>query len=216
MVSLDENMLVKKIQEGDQLAWSDLVLRYEGRLTNYAQGKIKDHSSCQDLVQESFLGFLAKINNFDASRSIQSYLFGILSNKIIDLLRSLGRSRTIETPVDSSGNHKVSPFIDPAMGASTWYRGDEKKKLENDALIKCLGLLINQFVQKKDYLKLKSIELIFVNGLSNLEAANILGIDNKTVASHRHYANNFIIDNLKKMNLSPSVFPHLSEQDQNS
>ena len=36
MVSLDENMLVKKIQEGDQLAWSDLVLRYEGRLTNYA------------------------------------------------------------------------------------------------------------------------------------------------------------------------------------
>jgi hypothetical protein len=53
-----------------------------------------------------------------------------------------------------------------------------------------------------------------VNGLSNLEVANILGIDNKTVASYRHYANNFIIDNLKKMNLSPSVFPNLSEQDQ--
>jgi RNA polymerase sigma-70 factor (ECF subfamily) len=100
------------------------------------------------------------------------------------------------------------------MGASTWYRGDEKKKLENDALIKGLGLLINQFVQRKDYLKLKSIELLFVKGLSNLEAANILGIDNKTVASHRHYANNFIIEHLKKLNLSPDVFPQFSQQDQ--
>jgi RNA polymerase sigma-70 factor (ECF subfamily) len=214
MPSSEEQLLVKKIQEGDQLAWSDLVLRYEGRLTNYAQGKIKDHASCQDLVQESFLGFLANINNFDASRSIQSYLFGILSNKITDLLRSYGRLRTVETPVDSSGNQKSSPYIDPAMGASTWYRGDEKKKLENDALIKGLGLLINQFIQRKDYLKLKSIELLFVKGLSNLEAANILGIDNKTVASHRHYANNFIIEHLKKLNLSPDVFPQFSQQDQ--
>jgi DNA-directed RNA polymerase specialized sigma24 family protein len=53
-----------------------------------------------------------------------------------------------------------------------------------------------------------------VNGLSNLEAANILGIDNKTVASHRHYANNFIMEHLKKLNLSPDVFPQFSQQDQ--
>lgn len=213
MVSLDERLLVKKIQEGDQQAWNELVLRYEGRLTNYAQGKIKDHSTCQDLVQESFLGFLSKITNFDASRSIQSYLFGILSNKIADFLRSHGKSKIVENPVDSSGNHKGNPFIDPAMGASTWYRGDEKKKLENDALTKCLVLLINDFIKKKDYLKLKTIELLFVNGLSNKEAATILGINNKVVASHRFFATNFIIENLKKLNLSHEVFPEFYEQD---
>ena len=216
MVSLDESLLVKKIQEGDQLAWSELVLRYEGRLTNYAQGKIKDHASCQDLVQEAFLGFLSKINNFDASRSIQSYLFGILSNKIADLLRSQGKSRTVENPVDSSGNHKVSPFIDPAMGASTWYRGDEKRKLENLALTKCLIRLIYELTQKKEYIKLKTIELLFVNALSNKEAANILGISNRTVASYRFFAINFIIDNLKNLNLSTDVFPELFEQDSDS
>ena len=214
MPSSEEQLLVKKIQDGDEQAWIALILRFEGRLTNYALKKIKDHSSCQDLVQETFLGFLSNIGNFDPSRYIQSYLFGILGNKINDLLRSRDKSKIIDHAVDSSGNQLDADHADSAIGASTWYRGDEKKKLENDALIKCLGLLINQLVQRKDYLKLKSIELIFVNGLSNLEAANILGIDNKTVASHRHYANNFIIDNLKKMNLSPSVFPHLSEQDQ--
>jgi|GEM_PF-96958 len=216
MVSLDENLLIEKIQEGDQLAWSELVLRYEGRLTNYAKGKIKDHASCQDLVQETFLGFLSKINNFDASRSIQSYLFGILSNKIADLLRSREKSRTVENPVDSSGNYKVSPFIDPAMGASTWYRGDEKRKLENLALTQGLALLISELTQKKEYIKLKTIELLFVNALSNKEAANILGISNRTVATYRYFANNFIIDNLKELDLSPDVFPEFSEQDSDS
>lgn len=216
MVSLDEILLVKKIQEGDQLAWRELVLRYEGRLTNYAKGKIKDHASCQDLVQETFLGFVSKINNFDASRSIQSYLFGILSNKIADLLRSREKSRIVENPVDSSGNCKVIPFIDPAMGASTWYRGDEKRKLENLALTQSLVLLINDLTKRKDYMKLKAIELLFVNALSNKDAANILGISNLTVASYRFFANNFIIDNLKKLNLSPDVFPEFSQQDSDS
>ncbi|RLS85778.1 MAG: RNA polymerase sigma factor, partial [Planctomycetota bacterium] len=207
MPSSEEQLLVKKIQDGDEQAWIALILRFEGRLTNYALKKIKDHSSCQDLVQETFLGFLSNIGNFDPSRYIQSYLFGILGNKINDLLRSRDKSKIIDHAVDSSGNQLDADHADSAIGASTWYRGDEKKKLENDALIKCLGLLINQFVQRNDYLKLKSIELIFVNGLSNLEAANILGIDNKIVASHRHYANNFIIEHLKKLNLSPDVFP---------
>ena len=214
MASTEEQLLVKKIQDGDEQAWSALILRFEGRLTNYALRKIKDHSSCQDLVQETFLGFLSNIGNFDPSRYIQSYLFGILGNKINDLLRIRDKSKIIDHAVDSSGNQLDAGHADSAMGASTWYRGDEKKKLENDALIKGLGLLINQFVQRKDYLKLKSIELLFVKGLSNLEAANILGIDNKTIASHRHYANNFIIEHLKKLNLSPDVFPQFSQQDQ--
>jgi RNA polymerase sigma-70 factor (ECF subfamily) len=214
MPSLEEQLLVKKIQDGDEQAWIALIFRFEGRLTNYALKKIKDHSSCQDLVQETFLGFLSNIGNFDPSRYIQSYLFGILGNKINDLLRSRDKSKIIDHAVDSSGYQLDAGHADSAIGASTWYRGDEKKKLENDALIKCLGLLINQFVQRNDYLKLKSIELIFVNGLSNLEAANILGIDNKTVASHRHYANNFIMEHLKKLNLSPDVFPQFSQQDQ--
>ena len=214
MPSSEEQLLVKKIQDGDEQAWIALILRFEGRLTNYALKKIKDHSSCQDLVQETFLGFLSNIGNFDPSRYIQSYLFGILGNKINDLLRSRDKSKIIDHAVDSSGNQLDADHADSAIGASTWYRGDEKKKLENDALIKCLGLLINQFVQRNDYLKLKSIELIFVNGLSNLEAANILGIDNKIVASHRHYANNFIMEHLKKLNLSPDVFPQFSQQDQ--
>lgn len=215
MASSEERLLVKKIQEGDPQAWSDLILRFEGRLTNYSLRKIKDHSSCQDLVQETFLGFLANIRNFDPSRYIQSYLFGILANKIADLLRSRNKLNIIDHAVDSSGNQLDAGHADSAMGASTWYRGDEKKKLENDALIKCLGLLIDHLLQKKDYLKLKSIELLFVNGVSNLEAANILGIDNKTVASHRHYANHFIIEQLKKLNLSLDVFPQFLEQDQN-
>ncbi len=214
MASTEEQLLVKKIQDGDEQAWSTLILRFEGRLTNYALRKIKDHSSCQDLVQETFLGFLSNIGNFDPSRYIQSYLFGILGNKINDLYRSRDKSKIIDHAVDSSGNQLDAGHADSAMGASTWYRGDEKKKLENDALIKCLNLLIEHLLQKKDYLKLKSIELLFVKGVSNLEAANILGIDNRTVASHRHYANNFIIEHLKKLHLSPDVFPQFSQQDQ--
>ena len=72
-----------------------------------------------------------------------------------------------ELPFSSDQFSTQHPMLSP----------DEKKKLENDALIKCLNLLIEHLLQKKDYLKLKSIELLFVKGVSNLEAANILGIE---------------------------------------
>jgi RNA polymerase sigma-70 factor (ECF subfamily) len=124
MPSLEEQLLVKSIQDGDEQAWSALILRFEGRLTTYALKKIKDHSSCQDLVQETFLGFLSNIGNFDPSRYIQSYLFGILGNKINDLLRSRDKSKIIDHAVDSSGNQLEANHPDSAMGASTWYLGD--------------------------------------------------------------------------------------------
>ena len=43
------------------------------------------------MVQETFVGFLNSLTNFDDKRDLQTWLFTIASHKVTDQLRKLGR-----------------------------------------------------------------------------------------------------------------------------
>ena len=51
-------LLVKRIRGGEEAAWSELILRFEGRLTAYVVARIGDRTAAEDVVQEVFIGFL--------------------------------------------------------------------------------------------------------------------------------------------------------------
>lgn len=213
MPNQEGQILIRRIKEGNGEAWEQLITRYENRLYQYAIKRIYNNETCEDLVQETFLAFLSNIQTFNPDKKIQNYLFGIISNKVVDYIRKKTAVTIGPAPTDSSGNPAESMFVDSAEGASTWYRGQEKKTFENEALTAGISLLINQYSSKNEYNKLMVIELIFVSGLSNLETANKLGIKNTEVASIYHFAKNFIRGHLKNSNLSPDIFPEFYDKD---
>src|SRR5213080_4205423 len=91
MSSETDRLLIQQIREGDPRAWDDLIARYEGRLLAFVQRRLKDRAASEDVVQETFIGFLTSLPNFDESRELQTYLFTIASYKLTDQLRRLGR-----------------------------------------------------------------------------------------------------------------------------
>src|SRR5688572_29699276 len=91
MASESDRLLVEQIRAGDARAWESLIARYEGRLLAFVQRRLNDRTSSEDVVQETFIGFLNSLPNFDARRELQTYLFTIASHKITDQLRRLGR-----------------------------------------------------------------------------------------------------------------------------
>ncbi len=213
MPNQEEQLLIGRIKEGNGDSWEQLITRYENRLYYYAAKRVNNQETCEDLVQETFLAFLSNIKTFNPDKKIQNYLFGIIKNKVVDFIRRKKAVTINSAPADSSGNPNDSVFIDSAQGASTWYRGEEKKTLENEALLNGLSLLINHYISKNEYNKLMAIELIFVLGLSNLETAGKLGIKNTEVASIFHWAKNFIHDYLQNSGLSSDIFPQFYEKD---
>src|SRR5260370_41452696 len=86
-----DRLIVAQIRQGDAHAWEDLIGRYEGRLLAFVNRRLHDRAASEDVVQETFVGFLNSLPNFDDKRELQTYLFTIASHKLTDHLRRVGR-----------------------------------------------------------------------------------------------------------------------------
>src|SRR6516165_12743852 len=91
MASEGDRLLIQQIRQGDQRAWENLIARYEGRLLAFVERRLRDRATSEDVVQETFIGFLNSLPHFDDRREVQTYLFTIASHKLTDHLRRTGR-----------------------------------------------------------------------------------------------------------------------------
>ena len=132
MSSETDRLLVQQIRQGDTHAWDDLIARYEGRLLAFVDRRLHDLAASEDVVQETFVGFLHSLPNFDDKRELQTYLFSIASYKLTDHLRRVGRhplQHDSDPPHDALHQHP-----DDMQAASSLVRSQERKSLEADAI----------------------------------------------------------------------------------
>src|SRR5437868_5091874 len=140
MASEADRLLIQQIRQADPRAWENLIARYEGRLLAFVERRLHDRSTSEDVVQETFIGFLNSLPHFDDRRELQTYLFTIASHKLTDHLRRSGR-HPLHTASDSSGDI-LGQQLDHQPAASSLARSDERRALETEAIIRCLGQLI--------------------------------------------------------------------------
>lgn len=207
MSSESDLLLVQQIRRGDSRAWEGLIARYEGRLLAFVERRLRDRAASEDVVQETFIGFLNSIPNFDEKRELQTYLFTIAAHKLTDQLRRLGRY-PLRALSESAGD-LLHNQLDPHKAASSMARSQERRTLESEAIARCLGQLIRQWQEKGDFLRLKVVELLWVKGWANRDAAAFLGISEQQVANFRFAAVKKLSEQIRLAGLSPDVFPEL-------
>jgi RNA polymerase sigma-70 factor (ECF subfamily) len=205
-----DSLLIAQVRSGDSNAWTELVDRFEGRLLAYVDSRLSNRSASEDIVQETFIGFLNSLPNYDSSRSLENYLFSICAFKLTDHLRREGRRPTLQMGAseDSSGGWHLTG---PGRAASSIARSTERRKLEEEALISALREQVERWKEKGDWTKLKCIELLIVEGLPNKEVAERLNITEQQVANFKF---DFLARTkmlLKRQDLSEEVFPELYE-----
>lgn len=207
MSSETDRLLIQQIRKGDSQAWEILISRYEGRLLAFVERRIHDRTASEDVVQETFIGFLNSLPNFDERRELQTYLFTIASHKLTDHLRKQGRNPI--RAMGDSGNEILGQQLDDQPAASSLARSQERRQLESDAIALSLRQMIENWHDKGDFLRIKVLELLWVKGWANRDVAAFLKISEQQVANYRFAAVKKLTEHVRTSGLSPAVFPEL-------
>jgi RNA polymerase sigma-70 factor (ECF subfamily) len=207
MPSESDRLLIQQIRQGDARAWETLIARYEGRLLAFVQRRLRDRSASEDVVQETFVGFLNSLPNFDDRRELQTYLFTIASHKLTDHLRRTGRHPL--RSLSEASTDLLEHQYDPQPTASSRARSDERQELESEAIVRCLGQMLRDWRERGEWTRLKVIELLWVKGWANRDVAAFLGIGEQQVANYRFAAVKKLGEHIRDAGLSADVFPEL-------
>jgi RNA polymerase sigma-70 factor (ECF subfamily) len=175
-----DTYLVEAVQRGEPAAWREVIDRYQGRLVSFARRMLAERSDAEDIVQETFLGLLRSLPNYDPNRSLETYLFAILRNKLHDHLRRRPK-----------GQRQSLDQLEPEDTPQAWIDRDtpsghvasqERLTAQRAALVSGLRQWVEQCTLAGRFQDLIVIEMLVVLGLRNKEVAADLGLTETAVA----------------------------------
>lgn len=203
-----DTLLIKQIRAGKPDAWNALIASYEGRLLSFVQSRLRRRAASEDVVQETFIGFLTSLPNYDTRRPLESYLFSIAAHKLTDYLRREGRrpALPLSSTAAESGGWDLPGRARPASSIA---RSGERRELEEEALAHGIGEQIDHWRTKGDWQKIQCMELLFVRGTPNKEVAQLLGITEQRVANFKFDFLARLRKLVKKQRLNEDIFPQL-------
>ena len=207
-----QELLIEDIRRGKPTAWNELIAQYEGRLLSFVQSRLHRRAASEDVVQETFIGFLTSLPNYDSRRSLESWLFAIAAHKLTDHLRREGRRPAIplSSGADSSGNWEL---VGRARGASSIARSAERVAMEDEALRTGIEQQIQKWRETGDWQKIQCMELLFVMGWGNKDVATKLDLSEQQVANFKYDFLERLRKTVRGQRLDTEVFPELHGQE---
>lgn len=86
--AVDDEQLMARIATGDKLAFSTIVTRHLGRITDFAARHLPRHADAEDIAQEAFTRLWLKAPQWQSrGLPVHSWLYRVTYNLCIDALR---------------------------------------------------------------------------------------------------------------------------------
>src|SRR3954453_18853368 len=76
----DESQLLARLREGDEGSFAELTNRYQPALMSVAVRYVGTRAVAEEVVQETWVGLLRGIDEFEGRSSLKTWLFRILVN----------------------------------------------------------------------------------------------------------------------------------------
>src|SRR5215472_540405 len=119
----EEAALVRRVQARDELAFREIVERYQAKVFSIIFGILRNHNDAEDIAQQVFSKIYFSIKNFDFRSSLLTWIYKITVNECYDYLRKK-RVRKLVYESDFSEEDALrmaaaEPAIDPAAPIDT-------------------------------------------------------------------------------------------------
>ncbi len=164
----NEETLVRRAQQNDQVALTQIYEENFDRIYRYIVIKIGDRAEAEDMTQQVFLNVLKSISSFKfRGMPFTSWLYRIAHNQVVDYLRKKSRRATV--PLDESL---------PAFG------GDPENVTERKVAIEEVANAAKKLTPAQQ----EVISLRFAGALSIAEVARVMGRSEGAVKALQHSA----------------------------
>ncbi|HVM02192.1 MAG TPA: RNA polymerase sigma factor [Acidimicrobiales bacterium] len=180
----DDAELVRRLQAGDEAAFTALVERFHAPLLRLAMAFVPSRAVAEDVVQDTWIGVVRGIERFEGRSTLKTWLYRIALNRA----RSAGVKARRETPTDLARSEPAVPphRFDTAGGWSdppaAWAE-DAEDRLEAKRTVALIANHLDEVPPaQRQVLLLRDFE-----GLPAAEVCQLLGITeaNQRVLLHR-------------------------------
>ncbi|MEQ1892006.1 MAG: RNA polymerase sigma factor [Planctomycetota bacterium] len=134
--------------------------QYAGRLLAYAQRRVGDRQTAEDVVQETLLGAVRGIGDFDKQFTFEQYLFGICKNRTIDFLRRR-KARVLQLGEDEEGPQPIEHLARETETPSAIVRGRELGERALELYAQILREWVEETWKEEEFLRLCVVEALF-------------------------------------------------------
>ncbi len=180
--------LVLRAQNGDALAFDELVEKYSRKLYGLVYHMTSNHDDANDLLQDVFAKAYRSIKRFQGRSSFYTWIYTIAVNMTLNFLKKRKRRAAMSLDHIDSGIQNDPAFIDYSHRANPRHQVgvNELQKKLNEALMKL----------SEDH---RAVVTMFdIQGVPHAEISKILGVTEGTVRSRLHYAHKqlqaFLVD----------------------
>ncbi|SEJ57938.1 RNA polymerase sigma-70 factor, ECF subfamily [Dyadobacter sp. SG02] len=169
----DEKVLLDKLAEGDEPAFTALYEKYSLKLYANILRLVKSEDIAKEILQELFLKIWEMRGQIDPEKSFKSFLYKIAGNLVYDHFRKVSRDK------------KLSDSL--LYMLEEQYSHSEESVIYNESLE-----LLNTAISQLPEMRRRVYVLGKIEGKTYEEISAQLGISHSTISDHIVKANRFI------------------------
>jgi RNA polymerase sigma-70 factor (ECF subfamily) len=175
---LNDELLVRLVQDGNHEAFAEIVNRHSRRFYNISYRMIFNKDDAEDIVQDAFLRMWGKRFFWDESKDAKftTWFYKVVVNLCLDHNRK-------KKPEPLSEGHQL---VDRQQGQEALLYEKQKQ------------VMLNRFIKDLPERQQLALNLCFYEGLSNYEAAEIIGVNLKALQSLLMRAKNTLKEKVKE------------------
>jgi RNA polymerase sigma-70 factor (ECF subfamily) len=162
----DESALVRRVQARDELAFKEIVERYQAKVFSIIFGILRNHNDAEDIAQQVFAKIYFSIKNFDFRSSLLTWIYKITVNECYDYLR---KKRVRKLVYESDFSEEDALRMENNESASEQGTPVDIRLAQRDLVVKLLDKLSED---DRTLLLLKEVEGHSVEELSQMTGMN--------------------------------------------
>lgn len=162
----EEAVLVRRVQAKDELAFREIVERYQAKVFSIIYGILRNRNDAEDIAQQVFAKIYFSIRNFDFRSSLLTWIYKITVNECYDYLRKK-RVRKLVYESDFSSDDALR--MENSEPATDHAPPVDQRLAQHDLVMKLLSKLSEE---DRSLLLLKEVEGHSVEELSDMTGMN--------------------------------------------
>jgi RNA polymerase sigma-70 factor, ECF subfamily len=192
----EEAALVRRVQAQDEMAFREIVDRYQAKVFSIIYGILRNRNDAEDIAQQVFAKIYFSIKNFDFRSSLLTWIYKITVNECYDYLR---KKRVRKLVYESEFSAEDSLRLENAEPASDQKVSIDQQFAQQDLIVKLLSKVSEE---DRSLILLKEVE-----GHSVEELSAMTGMNENTIKVKLFRARQKLMKASERLGRAPLIAP---------